>query len=215
MFFLLLAVYFGVAGWIWLNTEKGVPELYINAHWSPPADIFFKYFTYVGDGWVYTVFVFSLLLLRFRHILVATLAILLKTAVVQYFKLSLFHNSPRPTKYFPYDTNFHFVDGVQVYATNSFPSGHTSTAFCLAVVVIYILAFENVKYRAFWQVVCFTMAFLVGISRMYLLQHFLEDTYVGTFIGAFFAWITVIALYHILPKYPSTAWNRSLLRLKG
>jgi undecaprenyl-diphosphatase len=57
----------------------------------------------------------------------------------------------------------------------SFPSLHTSLAFTIAT----IFAFYFKKYKK----IVFSIAFLVGFSRIYLGQHFLLDVMFGAFIG--------------------------------
>jgi len=67
-------------------------------------------------------------------------------------------------------------------AFNSFPSGHTFAAFSLFTMLILLT-----KPRKWIAVLCFMLALLVAISRMYLLHHFLKDTLLGAVGGAILA----------------------------
>ena len=71
---------------------------------------------------------------------------------------------------------------------DSFPSGHTVTAFSLAVLFSYWS-----KNKALGPLFLL-IAILVGYSRMYLSEHFFEDVTAGSVIGfvitiAWFYWL--------------------------
>lgn len=65
----------------------------------------------------------------------------------------------------------------------SFPSGHTTTAFALAVVLAHFFPGG----RALW----FLLAVLVGLSRLYLVEHFLADVVAGAGLGFAVGWAVV------------------------
>jgi len=60
---------------------------------------------------------------------------------------------------------------------DSFPSGHTAGAFCLA----YILSRYYPKYR----ILFFLCAVLVGVGRLKIPSHFLSDVFAGAIFGLF------------------------------
>lgn len=57
----------------------------------------------------------------------------------------------------------------------SFPSGHTSTAFCLATTMSY--------YCPSYSLLFYTLSTLIGLSRIVLRVHFPLDVIVGAVIG--------------------------------
>lgn len=57
----------------------------------------------------------------------------------------------------------------------SFPSGHTTVMFATATVLSY--------YCQSWQGLFYTIAILVGFSRLYLYVHFPSDVLVGAILG--------------------------------
>ena len=86
------------------------------------------------------------------------------------------HDSARPQSvYGMYDQ--YFIKGLDFAHNNSFPSGHTATAFAMATVLVLMLADKK------WQLPVLLAATLVGFSRIYLGQHFLLDVLVGAPIG--------------------------------
>ncbi len=101
-------------------------------------------------------------------------------------KKTIFTGLPRPVKFFDETVTLHFIEGVKVHQYFTFPSGHTITAF----MVFYLLSLMFNK-RVFGTLF-FIIALLVGVSRVYILQHFFIDIYFGAMLGM---------LSVIIPKY--------------
>ena len=79
-------------------------------------------------------------------------------------------------KYFFFE-GFERVDFFNaLHKANSFPSGHTQAAFTLAVLLII---YAN-KY--YW--IIFTIAALMGISRIFMSMHFPSDILFGAYLGS-------------------------------
>jgi membrane-associated phospholipid phosphatase len=70
-----------------------------------------------------------------------------------------------------------FTEGVKVNQYNSFPSGHTSAAFAMALAIAFW--YNDSKLSIFMVF----LAIFVGLSRIYLQQHFVEDVMGGAVIG--------------------------------
>ncbi len=92
----------------------------------------------------------------------------------------------RPKVFFQ-DIDLHFVEGVSIHSRYSFPSGHTLTAFSLATLLVFL--FPKQKMLA---IVAFICSLLVGISRIYLAQHFFKDVYAGALMGTLFTAVLFI-----------------------
>ncbi|SFA46145.1 Membrane-associated phospholipid phosphatase [Pedobacter suwonensis] len=141
-------------------------------------DTFFRYFTNLGDGLISILVAAILLAVRKKKkAMTVALAYTYSGLIIQIAK-RVFH-MPRP-KYFFEQTLFHythFVEGVSTHNQNSFPSGHTASAFALATVLVLIFKKKKISFY------CLFFAFSIGYSRIYLAQHFLIDVIFGAVTG--------------------------------
>ena len=176
-FFIALFLIFIIGACWLLISGKGACFLALNAYHSNLLDQFFIRFTYVGDG-IFAIVLSLLYLIWFRSNKTGWMllyAFLLSGLVAQIFK-NIFP-SPRPRLFFEHFNVGSFIDGVTLSNNSSFPSGHTTTAFAVATVLVLVL--KNTR----WQLVILFIALIVGYSRIYLGQHFLGDVLAGMFIG--------------------------------
>lgn len=200
----LTAVYFLVFGIILVLTAHGDVVLWFNERHTPFFDTFFKYWTYLGDGVLLGVLGLGLLLTNYYRFLTFMIAVALQTVYVHIFKQWLSAGEPRPKTFFAdqIDT-LNFVEGVTVRGYDSFPSGHTASGFVLFFFVILL-----VKNQAL-RIVCFFTAVLVGLSRIYLIQHFARDVYVGSLFGVL---AVVLAVFLMRKQVGNQKLNKGLIR---
>ena len=100
----------------------------------------------------------------------------------------------RPAKWFELnrpDVGLNFVEGIEPYrAATSFPSGHSMAGFAL-----FTFLCLSTPRKSGLQVVFAVLAICVAVSRVYLVQHFLQDIVVGGMIGlllgGFWYWLTL------------------------
>jgi membrane-associated phospholipid phosphatase len=150
--------------------------LMINGRYSTQADYFFNYVTFLGE-WILWVPIFLYALFIKREFFLPVLAALaICTLLTHVGKRVIFEGQPRPllllkevARAVPILKHNNYV--------NSFPSGHTSTAFTTALLLSFIVRKKFAVY--FFPLV----AFLVGYSRVYLAQHFVTDVIAGSIIG--------------------------------
>ncbi len=196
----LIAVYLVVLGTITVLTNHGDVVLWINARHTVQGDFFFKYWTYLGDGVVLALVALYFLFTHLWRFYFMMLSIALQTVFVHIFKQWLYAGEPRPKTFFADQAEqLNFVEGVNVRGYDSFPSGHTATAFVLGMVLIWT------SKNLYWRFVLFVSAILVGISRIYILQHFARDVFFGSIFGI----LAVLLSWQILRKQ---AWNPKLER---
>ena len=168
--------------------------LWVNGHHNPLFDSVFKLNTLLGDGWLAVVLVLFLLFIKYRYSVLVALAYAYSSVVVQIFK-HLF-NAPRPLKYFENIAPIRVIDGYPVHEWNSFPSGHSASAFTLAVLLSYLLPHRS----RHWIIV--PLAALTAFSRVYLAQHFLEDIIAGSIIG-------VVMTFQLIWWLENANWYKS------
>lgn len=178
--FLTLYFLFLIAGgFIFLRLETGNEILYFNKLHTPFFDHFFTWVTRLAEA---PVLLFILLMaLRFGYGkgLIAGINALLVFAITQFFKQVIFSSYVRPSTFFQGKEQLNFVQGVEIYRYNSLPSGHTATAFGLFFMFSILVSDKR------WSYLFFLLALLVGVSRVYLLEHFFRDVYFGSMIGVF------------------------------
>lgn len=156
--------------------NKYVLHLKINQFHTSFFDVFFKYTTFLGDGAVFGVLAVVFLFIKRKMFYVFVVSGVLTLLITHLFKKILFKGILRPAAALS-DESLHLVDGVKMAMLNSFPSGHTTTAF--AIFTILCLYFAKCKSQYLWV----SLAIVAGLSRVYLSQHFLIDIFFGSFIG--------------------------------
>lgn len=158
---------------------KGELELLINKYHYPALDIFFKYITHLGDGAFLGILLLILLFVNYSSTIITAFSVSIQAIIVSLFKRWLFKGMERPLGFFEDGIALNFVEGVDVHNFNTFPSGHTATAFALFGLIFLVVK----KHDIFNSTLLFALAFCVGFSRVYLLQHFVVDVYFGAIFG--------------------------------
>ena len=185
-----------------LIIQKGQDVLWINGHHSTFQDQVFPLITDLGNGIVFMVILLATLFIRIQYTVATALAWIGHGILVSIFKELLFSGLKRPRKVLD-SSLLHFVPGVDVHRYNTFPSGHTATAFCVALLVTLIFRKKIIG------IIALLLALLVAYSRIYLLQHFLMDVAAGAIIGCF----TTYLVWEIIEAKQKPAWMQRRLRL--
>ena len=186
-FFYIIYLLIFVIGLLLLATYPKTESVqWVNNHWSPAKDIFFKFYTYLGEGWV-LVAICAILFFKDRwYGWMALLSFVLTTIISQLMKQVIYPNEARPFAVLKDPGLLHVVNGVEIHLTNSFPSGHTITAFTIATLLAYLTKNKLVA------VILIIYGIGVAYSRMYLGQHFLVDVTFGSLIGVV---TTMVSIY--------------------
>ncbi|HEX7756576.1 MAG TPA: phosphatase PAP2 family protein [Niabella sp.] len=164
-------------------------------------DYFFIAYTYVGDG-LFSVFLVVLFFFFKNHLLAfrISLAFLVSGIVAQVLKNAV--RLPRPMAALSTTSYHHFIEGITHSGYNSFPSGHTTSVFALALLCCFHVKNFN------RQLGLFALACLAGYSRVYLGQHFLPDVFAGMLIGC----CTAIMVYLCIKR---PVWSKKADPLTG
>lgn len=148
----------------------------LNFFHSKMLDAFFIVYTYAGDGVFSILFVIVLLCFKNRLLAFRVFVAFVVSGIMAQTLKKIVH-LPRPMALLGTKSYHHFIEGVTHSGYNSFPSGHTTSAFALA--LLCCLHIKNFGVRLF----LFFLACTVGYSRIYLGQHFLPDVFAGMLIG--------------------------------
>ena len=158
--------------------------LIINQFHNPSFDVFFKYYTYLGDGMIWLPLLAYVLVYKKDFLFTVIIAFLVCTLLTQFCKWVVFADAMRPIGILK--DQVHTIAGVEVHSTSSFPSGHTSIAFTYALLMAFLLK------RKFWTIFFPLVAFFVGYSRVYLAQHFVTDVLAGIVVGMTSSFIALL-----------------------
>jgi membrane-associated phospholipid phosphatase len=171
-------------------------------------DTFFLFCTHIGEGHVYLIATIVLLFIGYSK----SLAISINAVLVLLISHSLksFFKHERPKRYYDnllgepelpnYIPNVEILDGWET----SFPSGHTTSAFAFYTLIAFFIPNKWAK------LFCLLLATLVGLSRVYLVQHFLKDITTGMLTGFLIALVVYWGHAMLSPSFTSRRlqWRR-------
>lgn len=157
--------------------EKGNEILYFNSLHTPFFNYVFKNVTRIAEAPMFLLIIIIAIRVSYGKGFVLALNACFVFGVTAFLKYMIFSEQVRPSVLFEHTQQLNFVQGVDVLRYYSFPSGHTSSAFGL----FFMLSILMVDKR--WSILFFTLAILVAVSRVYLLEHFFRDVYAGSLVG--------------------------------
>ncbi len=158
---------------------------------NPVIDTFYKYFTHVGDG-IFAVIIGVLLLFKnVREGMYVLISYSLAGTTASILKWS--ENYTRPHHMFTYykkHMTIRYVEGIEMLGENSFPSGHSTTAFVFFTSLALITKHQHLK------LLFLILAINAAFSRTYLSQHWLVDITAGSLIGIIYATVLYFMFYN-------------------
>lgn len=142
-------------------------------------DFFFKYITYVGDGWFVPLFILLVSIFNLRLAIICLISFLISVVISVTLKYVFFDDIVRPWYTFQWlvQEKVKYIDGVKLYLFNSFPSGHSTQAFAIFIPLLLFVHQNSFKFLILF------VALLAAFSRTYLSMHWLEDIVAGSIIG--------------------------------
>jgi membrane-associated phospholipid phosphatase len=168
---------FGIAWQLFL--PQTYPFFFFSEHRTFLGDWFFKIATWLGETAPYIALtVYFYIKDRKKVLLFSTtgFAVLLVSTLL---KMTFAHDRPATVlSKTGLLSQVKFVEGVEIFqGATSFPSGHTMSSF--AVYGLAAFLFGNPTLKALFALI----AVFIGISRIYLIEHFPEDVLVGAILG--------------------------------
>lgn len=178
--------------------DKTQIHLKMNQYHAPFWDSVFPYVTHLGDGLtgivvVLLIVIFSKKPWKYQYLTLGGMTLLFSGITAQLLKHLVYPDAYRPVKFIGQEL-LHLIPDVEMHAHNSFPSGHSSTAFALFTFLLFI------SRRHHWAIQIFValFTFFVAYSRIYLSQHFLEDVLTGAVIGIL-SYVLAHVLFSLMP----------------
>lgn len=183
IFFVLYTILLVVGTVGTMFIELGDLVIWVNERHTPFLDGLFRFWTRLGEEPAFAIITIGFLFYRLRH---AIMIPLLGIAVMLIsFLLKTLFGHPRPSTYFIKKGIFEDLHQVELVHLSSgyasFPSGHTMAGFALFAYLAFTLKSDVLK------VICLITAALIGFSRIYLMQHFLQDVCFGSMCGVIIA----------------------------
>lgn len=186
--------------------SKGEIHLYLNGFRHSFLDSFFPYATWFGDFLGVIGASVVLCFVKYRYAALVIGANICSAMFTQFLKHTLFSDIVRPVKFFESVQQLVLVPGYENYMYNSFPSGHTTSAFTTFFCLALIISNRVLKF------IMFVAAITVGASRIYLSQHFLNDVYAGSIIGVSIS-LVVYHYFFISEKSLNRSWlDKSIIK---
>ena len=155
-----------------LNIEHSIFFFINHDLTNPVCDAVIKFFIQIPGQSLVIVGGILALFIGKKYMKLSSLALLSSfvVATYSYKTIKVLVQRPRP---------FHVLDDVRLilgeHSGFSFPSGHSTTSFCLATVIA--MRYPKMRYPAF------AIAVLVALSRPYLGVHYPSDILVGSILG--------------------------------
>lgn len=184
---------------------KGNIVLFINGFRNPILDVFFVRASSLGNTLSVLFATFLVLRFKFKWLAIFFLAFAIQVFLVLLFKKGLYSGELRPYLFFSRSglgDMLNLIEGVKIRYVNTFPSGHTATIFYL----VSFFALLSRNKTASW--ILMVIGLMVGISRIYLVQHFYIDVYFGILFGT----LSSIIAYLVVKSYPKT-WHTKRIQI--
>ncbi len=162
--------------------------LWFNQGFTPKLGKIASIFSLFGEWYVMLFLLTASLWISIRNFVSVVLTWLLGACFSWFFKLWLFRGLARPMEYYrTQNVKLNLVEGVDVHSYNTFPSGHTLTAF--SSILLFRFIFPNLKT---WQEILIVIfAIGCGLSRILMVQHWPEDVLAGMVLGLLAGYIGV------------------------
>ncbi len=123
--------------------DKKAVHLVSCEYTSPLFDFIFKWSTHIGDGLFVISIAILLLFYRISYGLFVAATYTFSAITAQIIKHII--KAPRPLAVFYDENKLHLVEGVKLLSANSFPSGHSTSAFALFLTLAIITKYNSLR----------------------------------------------------------------------
>ena len=182
-FAILIAIAMGT---LILSLGKNGAFQFINSNHNEITDQFFKYFTHYGDGVMWAPLGLFCFFFKRKYFIAVVAGVAISTIIAQFLKRVVYPEELRPIAYLSETFPVHQIAGVEIRKLHSFPSGHTTTAFTMALIIAHMIN------KKAWSIILPLLALVAAYSRVYLAQHFPTDILAGMCIGILSAILSLL-----------------------
>lgn len=178
--------------------NKVAAQLALHHAWYSPAGYWWMgVITSWGEAHLFAIVIIAVALQK-RYLMAIEFlsAGIVSSIVVQSLKRLVFAPSPRPMAVIKWSETL-LPEGLEVPLQFAFPSGHTTTAF----VFFTLLALHFKKISV--QILAAVAVIGVGISRVYLMAHWIPDVMAGALLGIVLALLVNRTFLAIKKSRPS------------
>ncbi len=192
-FILAIIIAIGTGVLIIVLGKNGSFQL-INGNHNGIADQFFKYFTHYGDGVMWVPLGLFCFFFKRKYFIAVLAGAIISTLLAQFLKRVVYPEELRPISYLSESFPVHQIAGVEMRRLHSFPSGHTTTAFTMALIMSHMIN------KKVWSIILPLLALIAAYSRVYLAQHFPTDLLAGMCIGIVSAILSLLVYKKIIRR---------------
>jgi undecaprenyl-diphosphatase len=160
-----------------------------NFHRNSILPLIFRVISFIGDGYFYGLY-FVYLYFSKNEIFKPALFVILLAFAIELPIYRILKNSIRRIR--PFNAHDEVENMVYPLDEFSFPSGHTSAAFMVAMIIAH--------FTPFLAIPLFIFAFLVGMARIYLGVHYPSDIIGGAIYGTGMAQISILIVEKFILK---------------
>ncbi len=180
LYFVGFALWLVVLFFLQIQFTQNQLSIAVNRIHTPWLDVLCKYGTHIGDGLFAAALALLILWKKREYFIWAILCFYTPALFTQLLKHTIFASHLRPIMHIGQTPNLHVVDGLTIHQFNSFPSGHSTSAFAVFLFLHFITPNKRLG------ILFFALAVFAAFTRVYLVQHFTKDVYAGSIIGTAF-----------------------------
>lgn len=188
---------YSVAKERWTKTDFDT-TVKLQDHIPKRFDQYFSYLSLLGSAEVtigFCAVMILLALVRFKWLAILGWLMIIPASMAEVFgKLVLFH--PGPPVFFHRTSLFTHLPSFYVHTDFSYPSGHmTRTIFIVTIFLVLFIQSKHFLLKYTGTLFLIGLAILMGVTRVYLGEHWISDVIGGSILGAgmgFFASVLIL-----------------------